>query len=139
MRRLLGLSVGLGTAVWVAFGPCAIAFADEAASGDAVFKKYCIACHAPPQLDKNMRGPSLHGVVGRHIARAPGYGYSKADANSDIVWTESELDIYLTNPKAAVQPHSTHPGGPVVGTNMTFSGIKDAAERKAVIAYLKAN
>ena len=139
MRRHLGLSVSLCTAAWIIIGPCSVAFADDAVSGEAVFKKYCIACHAPPQLDKNMRGPSLHGVVGRHIGIAPGYGYSAADKSSNIVWTESELDTYLTNPRAAVPSHATHPGGPGVGTNMTFVGIKDAAERKAVIAYLKAN
>lgn len=42
------------------------------------------------------------------------------------VWTEANLDSYLTKPQAYVK-----------GTKMAFAGIPDAKKRKDVIAYLK--
>ena len=99
------------------------AFADDVADGEKVFKKYCLACHA---VDKNKVGPSLGGIVGRKAGSVAGFAYSAANTGSGITWTEDKLDPYLADPK-----------GVVPGTKMTFGGIKDAAERKAVIAFLK--
>lgn len=136
MHRSSALCLGFAAAAALLVGPGA-GFAAE--DGAALFKKYCVECHAPPQLDQNKIGPSLHHVVGRHAGKAPGFGYSSANLNSKIVWTEDKLDAYLTNPKATVPARSSHPGGPLTGTDMTFKGIKDAGERQAVIAFLKAN
>ena len=43
------------------------------------------------------------------------------------VWDVAALDAYLENPRKNV-----------VGTKMSFAGISDAAERKALIDYLSA-
>ena len=46
--------------------------------------------------------------------------------SSAITWTESELDAYLADPV-----------GKVPGTTMTAGAVRDAAQREAIIAYLK--
>jgi cytochrome c len=45
--------------------------------------------------------------------------------NSGLVWDSASLDTYLTNPQKMV------PGG-----KMSFAGLKDSKDRKAVIDYL---
>jgi len=99
------------------------ALADD--SGEAVFNAYCRACHSLSE-GVNRVGPHLAGVVGRQAGSVPGYAYSEANRNSGITWTEDKLDAYLENPQAVVP-----------GTKMTFNGIRDAARRAALIAYLK--
>ncbi len=95
------------------------------ASGEQVFQKNCAVCHSmvPGQ---NKVGPSLAGVVGRKAGSVPGFAYSQANKNSGFTWNEATLNNYLTNPRA-VMP----------GTKMVFAGLKDPAERQAVVQYLK--
>jgi len=50
----------------------------------------------------------------------------RAMKSAAITWDEASLDRYLTNSQALVP-----------GNIMPFSGIQDAAERAAVIAYLR--
>ncbi|MBN8873720.1 MAG: cytochrome c family protein [Rhodospirillales bacterium] len=99
--------------------------AQDAAAGEAVFKKQCAICHSPVQ-GKNMIGPSLFGIVGRTAGTVPNFRYSPANKNSGIVWDAAKLDPYLTNPKAVVP-----------GTIMTYAGLKDATQRADLIAYLE--
>jgi cytochrome c2 len=95
--------------------------------GEAVFKKNCAICHTI-EAGKNKLGPSLAGVVGRKAGSIDGFNYSPANKNSGLTWDEATLDVYLTDPKAKVP-----------GTKMTFAGLKDAGDRKAIIEYLKAH
>src|SRR5262249_31844356 len=46
----------------------------------------CPACHSLTADGGNRAGPSLHGLFGRRIATAPGYNFSEALKNLDIVW-----------------------------------------------------
>jgi cytochrome c len=94
-------------------------------AGEAVFKKNCTVCHTT-EAGKNKIGPSLKGVVGRHSASVPGFAYSDAMKKADKTWDDATLDTYLSDPR-----------GLVPGTKMIFPGLKDEAERKNVIAYLK--
>jgi cytochrome c len=96
----------------------------DPAAGAEIFKK-CLVCHTK-EAGKNKIGPSLFGVVGRHSAAIPGYAYSPAMKTAGMVWTDEELDRYLTKPQAVVS-----------GTKMTFPGLPDARERGDLIAYLK--
>ena len=105
--------------------PLPSAQAQDAAAGEAVFKKNCAICHTT-EPGKNKIGPSLAGVVGRKAGSAPGFSYTDANKNSGITWSEAELDKYLTDPKAVVP-----------GTKMLFAGLKNPDDRKNVIAYLK--
>ncbi|MEI6984489.1 MAG: cytochrome c family protein [Rhodospirillaceae bacterium] len=104
------------------------AFSDELAMGEKVFKRYCLACHALPSQKTNHVGPNLHGVVGRAVGQVPDFSYSSANTASHFIWTEENLNSYLVDPRIFV-----------LGTKMIFPGIKSAIERKALIAFLKAN
>jgi cytochrome c len=86
----------------------------------------CASCHdisagASPKI-----GPNLLGVVGRRAGSLPGYAYSPALAARNFVWDEAMLDRWLTRP-SDVAP----------GTAMAFAGVPSAADRAAIIAYLR--
>lgn len=98
-------------------GP-ALAQGADAAHGKQVFEAHCTMCHAGGQ------GPNLAGVVGRKAASAGGYPYSAAMKASHLTWTPANLDAFLAAPAKRVP-----------GTSM-MSGLPQAADRKAVIAYL---
>lgn len=120
-RKLLVLSAFCG--IMAVAGPVA-AQQGDAEAGEKVFNR-CKACHSI-EAGQNRVGPSLAGVVGRKSGSAAGFTYSDAMKNSNLTWTEENLDKYLTDPK-----------GFVPGNKMAFAGLKDAAERQNVIAYLK--
>jgi cytochrome c len=120
MRHLL--SCGL-TLAWI-FGILATACAQDAAAGGQVFKSQCSICHSS-QAGRNIIGPSLFSVVGRHSGMVPGFRYSEANKASGLVWDISTLDRYLTAPRQVVP-----------GTLMTYAGLKDQQRRADLIAYL---
>ena len=91
--------------------------------GAKVFKK-CAACHKI-EPGVNATGPSLHGVVGRAVDSAEGFGYSGALEKVVEVWTPEELDAFLTKPKSYAP-----------GTAMSFNGLSKEKDRANLIAYL---
>ncbi len=95
-----------------------------AASGKDTFQK-CVACHTIDKGGRNGVGPNLHGIVGKAVAASEGFSYSAAMKAKGGVWDEAALNAYIENPRKAI-----------VGTKMSFAGISDAAERKALIDYL---
>lgn len=92
--------------------------------GKRVFAS-CASCHTVNHGGANGIGPNLSGVLGSVAASKANFDYSDALTDAPIVWTKESLDRYLENPAITV------PGG-----SMVFTGVKDAAERAAVIAYL---
>ncbi len=99
--------------------------AQDAAKGEKDFL-VCRACHQIGPGAKIAIGPVLNGVVGRKAGTYPGFQYSDANRDSGIVWSPEELDKYLVSPQSVV-PH----------TKMIFPGVKDAQQRKDVIAFLE--
>jgi cytochrome c len=98
----------------------------DASKGEQVFK-LCLACHSVKDKSKKI-GPHLMGIVGRAIASVEGFAYSegmKTYAAANNAWDEAKLLAYVENPKAVVP-----------GTKMAFAGVKDAAKRDDLIAYL---
>jgi cytochrome c len=93
--------------------------------GDRLFRNTCGICHTL-QPGQNRLGPSLAGIIGRKAGSVTGFDYSEANKNSNVVWDEVQLDQYLTNPKQFMP-----------GTKMIYPGMKDAEQRKALIAYLR--
>ena len=87
----------------------------------------CVACHTIDKGGRNSIGPNMHGVVGRAVASVDGFNYSAAMKAKGGVWDEAALDAYLENPRKNI-----------VGTKMSFAGLSNADERKALIEYLKA-
>jgi cytochrome c2 len=100
----------------------------EAATGAAgppqAFNQ-CTACHSTAP-GKTIIGPSLAHVYGRKAGSLAGFQYSDAMKSAGLTWNAANLDAFLANPS-----------GKVPGTLMGLAGIKDAAQRKAIIAYLK--
>ena len=112
-------------AVLLALGAIAGAAAAAAAEplGQQVYAR-CAACHA---IEANRTGPQHCGLFGRRAGTAPGYeAYSQALRDSRIVWDAQTLDRFLRDPMAAVP-----------GTTMGYAGVKDDAERAALIAWLR--
>ena len=91
--------------------------------GEKVFNK-CKACH---KLDvgANGTGPYLHGIVGREVASADGFGYSGNLVAVVDVWSPEALDQFLANPS-----------GYAPGTTMAYAGLKKLEDRANLIAYL---
>ncbi len=96
----------------------------DPANGKAVFNQ-CTTCHAK-EAGVNNVGPSLHEIIGRRAGEVAGFNYSAANKGSGIVWTEQELYAYLENPQKTV-----------LGTYMTYTGVKDPQKRADVIAFLQ--
>jgi len=117
-------SSGTTTAAAPAESASAAATTADAGGKPAAFAQ-CAACHST-EAGKHGVGPSLSGVFGAKAGHAAGYAYSDANKNSGLTWDEKTLDEYLTAPMKKVP-----------GTKMTFAGLSDAAQRKAVIDYLK--
>ncbi|MBL8834788.1 MAG: cytochrome c family protein [Alphaproteobacteria bacterium] len=100
--------------------------AGDAAAGEQVFRRLCTACHIPTAEGPRRLGPPLFGIVGRHSGTIRGFTYSQANRNADVTWTPEVLYEYLRNPRAFI-----------VGTTMSFAGIRDDQERANVVAYLQ--
>lgn len=108
-----------------AASPIASATTATTASAKPPAFAQCAACHAV-EKGKHGVGPSLAGIFGTKAGDVPGYAFSDAMKGSGLVWDEQALDTYLTNPMKVVP-----------GTRMTYAGMADPADRKAVIDYLK--
>ena len=123
MRLLLGVLIAgiAGAAAWA--GP-----APKPGPGERAYEK-CYSCHATEAGKDDLAGPSLHGIVGRPVATAPGFDYSpamKRFAERNPRWTSELIERYAADPEALVP-----------GTSMAFHGMPDAQERKALIDYLE--
>lgn len=94
-------------------------------SGEKISKK-CIACHTFGQGQASGIGPNLWDILGRDIASAADFEYSKALFKIEGAWTFVELDKFLTSPKKYVN-----------GTKMAFPGLKNPSDRADVLVYLR--
>lgn len=102
-----------------------LASADPVA-GEAVAKQ-CAACHSFDEGGPNKVGPNLWNVVNAPVAARDGFNYSGALAGLGGAWNYDALNGYLYDPKAYAP-----------GNRMAFRGVKDTADRAALIAYLRA-
>ena len=82
----------------------------------------CAACHGP----KAGVGPGLQGVMGRAAGTAPGFRFSPAFKRARFAWDDARLDAFLADPQKVVS-----------GNLMPYSGMPDAGDRAAIVAYLK--
>jgi cytochrome c len=74
-----------------------------------------------------MTGPSLAGVWHRKAGTLPSFDrYSPAVKASHIEWDDKTLDQWIADPQHVIP-----------GNQMTFEGIKDAQQRRDLIAFLK--
>lgn len=126
MKRFTSLSA----VVLVLWAGAAVAEADAAdvAAGERLFKQ-CASCHQVGEGAKNRIGPQLNGLFGRVAGTQEGFKYSKRfvlAGTGGLEWHADTLDTFLENPKSLVS-----------GTRMSYRGMKDATDRKNLIAYLR--
>jgi cytochrome c len=88
--------------------------------------RQCQACHTFEDGGANKVGPNLANIVGGQIAHRGDFAYSATMAGmKDQKWTYENLDAFLKQPRDFAK-----------GTKMTFGGLRNAADRAAVIKYL---
>jgi cytochrome c len=117
MRHVL-LAAALALSTGAAAGA-----APDAARGEQLYSR-CLACHA---LAYDRVGPRHCGLMGRRAGSVPGFDYSSAMKDANLVWNEKTLDRFLADPVQTVP-----------GTTMTYAGVDSARDRADLIAYLKA-
>ncbi|BCB21324.1 cytochrome c-550 [Bosea sp. ANAM02] len=101
------------------------AAAQDISAGERSFAK-CRSCHQIGEGARNLVGPELNGLIGRHSGAVEGYSYSAANKNSGLTWDEATFAEYIRNPKAKIP-----------GTKMIFVGIRSEKEIQDLIAFLK--
>jgi cytochrome c len=91
---------------------------------EIAYNNHCRKCHSTKEGD-NRLGPTLYGIVGAKAGQVPGFSaYSGGLAG--ITWDEAMLDKFIADPASVAS-----------STNMIYPPVKDPAERKAIIEFLK--
>lgn len=98
----------------------------ESAASVPAAAEACLSCHAIAADEPALEGPTLWGVVGRRIASAADFEYSDALRRQQGAWDRAQLDRFLAAPQAFAP-----------GTQMTLGGVRNAADRTAVIDFLE--
>lgn len=100
----------------------------DIAAGEKLYNQ-CKSCHQVGAGAKHGIGPHLNGLFGRQAASFEDFRYSKSFERAGaggLEWHADTLDAFLENPRAMA-----------TGTRMSFRGLKDADDRKHLIAYLR--
>jgi cytochrome c len=100
----------------------------EAYAGDhgAEIFRACVACHTLSEKDNARAGPTLAGLFGRRIASLPGYRFSDALKNMNIVWT----------PETVAKLFEVGPNAYTPGTKMPEQRIGSLEDRRALTEFL---
>lgn len=101
---------------------------DDGSRGAQVWRA-CAVCHTLSPDDGNRAGPTLYGVLGRRIGTAPGYTYSEALKNLDIIWTAETISALFEFGPEAYTP----------GSRMPEQRVNTPEDRAALIEFLRAN
>lgn len=108
---------------FAASGP--VRASDEIEEGRKVFNQ-CKACHTVEKGGRNSVGPNLHGLFGRRAGAVEDFKYSEPMRESGIVWDDSSVARYVSDPKTFVP-----------GNKMAFAGIRREKLVADLLAYLR--
>ena len=114
----------IGTVVMGAPDDPLAAYKDD--PGARVFRA-CVACHTLSRDEGNRAGPTLAGIFGRRIASLPGYNFSRALKELDIVWT----------PQTVAKLFEVGPAAYTPGTKMPEQRIGRPEDRAALVRFLE--
>ena len=107
-------------------GPPIVVEVDAAHARGAEVFRACAVCHTLTPDDGARAGPTLHGIFGRKIGTAPGYDYSDALLEMDIVWTpETVSDLFKYGPDSYTP-----------GSRMPEQRVSSAEDRAALMDFL---
>lgn len=101
---------------------------DAMTQGQIQFARKCSVCHTLTPDGANRAGPTLYGLFGRRVGTLPGYPYSEALKQLDIVWTEETVSRLFE-----LGPDEYTPG-----SKMPLQKMTDKEQRDALVAFLKA-
>jgi cytochrome c len=120
ISRLPGIFASLACLVASSLAP-----AQDVERGRRLFEE-CAACHAPDISNAENVGPNLAGVIGRRAGTRDDFRYSGPLKRSGVEWNRASLEQFIADPQALVP-----------GNRMPYSGMPDAADRKALMDYLE--
>ena len=100
---------------------------DVSDPGELEFLRKCSVCHTLTPDDANRAGPTLFGLFGRKAGTVPGYAYSDALLNSDIIWDAETVSRLFDEGPDIVTP----------GTKMPVQRLKSVERRDALVRYLE--
>lgn len=104
-----------------------LALSDDPIERGSFHYRKCAVCHTLADDGSRKSGPSLEGIFGRKVGTYPGYHYSDALLNSDIVWDEITIS----------QLFELGPDVLLPGTKMPLQKLPRPEDRAALIEYLK--
>jgi cytochrome c len=93
--------------------------------GAEVFRA-CVSCHTLTPDEGNKAGPTLWHIFGRRIATLPGYNFSPALKQLDIVWSKETVSKLFEIGPARYTP----------GTKMPEQTIGSPQDRQALVEFL---
>src|SRR5260221_13762630 len=95
--------------------------------GRKLFETTLTTCHNYEKGgEPDMYGQTLnlYGVVGRNAASVAGFDYSEDLRKSGIVWSEANIDTFITSPKKLFPD-----------TRMELPGVAEANTRREIIRF----
>jgi cytochrome c len=113
-----------GASIQIASSTEQAAMAGDAMRGKQLFERRCTGCHA---MEQDREGPRLRGVFGRTAGTVSGFAYSAGLQKAHIVWNDTTLERWLTDPDAMIPDN-----------NMGFR-VARPQERLDLIRFLKEN
>ena len=87
----------------------------------------CHACHSITEDDEGKMGPTFFGLLGRTAGTVPGYPYSSALLETDLVWTAETLSALFEHGPDQYLP----------GTTMPLQRMPDAEDRRALVGHIE--
>ena len=95
--------------------------------GELEFRRKCSVCHTLTPDGANRAGPTLYDLFGRKAGTLPGYKYSKALLDSDVIWNEQTVaQLFIDGPDVMLP-----------GTKMPIQRLKKIERRDELIRFLK--
>ena len=104
----------------------------SASEGEKFFGGNCLRCHTIEKGGSVRTGPNLWGVLGRKKASVEDFPYSAAFDRLVGTWTLAEFNAFIGAPTDYAPGTKMRPGD-------LDLGVKEAAQRANLIAFLRQN